>query len=175
MFVDAREIPPETQFDCDVVVIGAGAGGIPAAYEFLRSSHDVILLESGGFHRESKTQALYKGEVVDPAHHGPLDKYRRRSFGGTTTVWGGRCAPYDAIDFERREHVPYSGWPISRQDMDPYYERAHVYCDAGRYTYDASAALPGANSPMIPGLVSDDVSQEKIWRFSLPTNFAKVS
>jgi len=175
MFFDAREIPPQTQLNCDVVVVGAGAGGIAVAHEFLNSSLDVVLLESGGFHFEADTQDLYKGEVLDPAHHGPLDKYRQRCFGGTTTVWGGRCAPFEAIDFERRPHVPHSGWPVSRGDLDPYYERAHVYCDVGRYTYAVAEALPRADAPLLPGFKSDDVLQDKIWRFSLPTNFAKLS
>ena len=175
MILDAREIAPETQLDCDIVIVGAGAGGIPLAHEFLKSSLNVVLLESGGYRCETGTQDLYKGEVLDPAHHGPLDKYRRRCFGGTTTVWGGRCAPFDAIDFERRPHVPHSGWPVSRQDMDPYYERAQAYCEAGRYTYEAAEALPHGDAPMIPGFKSEDVAQEKIWRFSLPSNFAKLS
>src|SRR5947207_4764159 len=175
MLLDARDIPPQTQLDCDIVIVGAGAGGIPLAHEFLGSSLNVILLESGGFHCEPDTQALYKGQVLNPVHHGPLDKYRRRCFGGTTTVWGGRCAPFDAIDFERRPHVPHSGWPVTRQEMDPFYRRAHVYCDAGDYTYEAAEALPHGDEQMIPGLKSQDVAQEKLWRFSLPSNFAKLS
>ena len=95
--------------------------------------------------------------------------------GGTTTVWGGRCAPFDPIDFERRPHVPHSGWPVSRADLDPYYARAHVYCDVGRYTYEVADALPRTDSPLLPGFKSDDVLQDKIWRFSLPSNFAKLS
>ena len=30
-------------------------------------------------------------------------------------------------------------------------------------------------APLLPGFKSDDVLQDKIWRFSLPTNFAKLS
>lgn len=49
---------------------------------------------------------------------------------------GVRYVPLDAIDFEKRDWVPYSGWPISKADLDPYYERAQTACQAGPYTYD---------------------------------------
>ena len=83
--------------------------------------------------------------------HAPLDEYRHRRLGGTTTVWGGRCIPFDKIDFERRDYVPYSGWPITLKDLEPYYPRAQRYCDCGDYAYDVHEAVPGAPPDMIPG------------------------
>jgi choline dehydrogenase-like flavoprotein len=121
---------------------------------------------------DQRTQALYKGEVADAERHGPLDFYRQRRFGGTTTTWGGRCAPFDPMDFERRDHVPDSGWPISRAHLEPYYARAHQYLHLGEFSYDA-ARLPAGRHPMVPGLPSDRVRQDTMWRFSLPTNMAR--
>src|SRR6202035_2397172 len=109
--------------------------------ELLNSRKDIVLLESGGVRCEPRIQDLYKGQVVDPSKHGRLDLYRQRRFGGTTAVWGGRCAPFDDIDFEDRPYVPYSGWPIRKSDLDSYYLRAHQYCDLGAYDYDACSAL----------------------------------
>jgi len=148
---------------------------MPVANELLNSSLDVVVLESGGFGSDAATLDLCRGEVLDPGHHAPLDGYRQRCYGGTTNTWGGRCAPHDPIDFEARPYVPYSGWPITLGDLDPYYERAHVYCDVGQYNYKAAESLPRGNEPLIPGLKSDDVAQDWIWRFSLPSNFAKLS
>jgi choline dehydrogenase-like flavoprotein len=136
---------------------------------------DVLLLESGGTRFERSTQQLYSGEVDDPVHHGPLTQFRRRMFGGTTTVWGGRCSPFDGIDFEKREGVPNSGWPVTREELDPFYGRAHAYTDTGRYCYEVPVALPGAPTELIPGLASDVVLQDRLWRFSLPTNFARAN
>lgn len=48
---------------------------------------------------------------------------------------GVRYVPLDAIDFEQRDWVPYSGWPINKTDLDPYYERAHEVCQIGPYSY----------------------------------------
>lgn len=174
MFIDARNIPAGTQLDCDVVVVGAGAGGMAAAHEFLNSNLNTIILEAGGLRREADTQDLYKGEVLDTAHHGPLDKYRQRRYGGTTTVWGGRCGPNDGIDFEARPYVPHSGWPVTRKEMDQYYKRAHGPLEAGDYTYNVADGLPKPNAQLIPGLQSDEVLQDQFWRFSLPANFAKL-
>src|SRR5262249_45134843 len=86
-----------------------------------------------------------------------------------------RCAPFDPIDFERRDCVPDSGWPISRADLDPYYARAHEYCHLGAYTYRAAEALREEAREMIPGFASEDVRTDFIWRFSLPTDFGKES
>jgi hypothetical protein len=132
----------------------------------------VILLESGSTKLETPIQNLYKGEILDP-NHGALDEQRQRQLGGTTNVWGGRCAPFDAIDFECRDYVPYSGWPITKDELDPYYARAHTYCELGSYQYRVSEALPAPQGEMIPGLISPEVSQEQLWLFSPPTNFRK--
>jgi choline dehydrogenase-like flavoprotein len=173
MITDARRLPPNSIINCDICIIGAGAAGIALASELLHSGKDVVLLEGGGTRLERGMQDLYKGEVVDPDRHGRLELYRQRRFGGTTAVWGGRCAPFDEIDFECRPYLPHSGWPIHKTDLDPYYVRAHEYCDLGTYAYRVSEALPNQPEEMIPGLESSDVHTDRLWRFSLPTNFAK--
>jgi len=173
MLIDARKLIPGTVLDCDICVVGTGAAGMTTAHEFVNRGLKVLVLEAGGTRLESKTQDLYKGEVADRSH-GALDRYRQRRLGGTTVVWGGRCAPFDDVDFERREHVPYSGWPIRKSDLDPYYERAHAYCHLGDYNYSAAESLPNAPAEFIPGFRSDQVDADRLWRFSLPTDFAKA-
>jgi choline dehydrogenase-like flavoprotein len=173
MITDARRLPPDFIISCDICLVGAGAAGIALAKELCGSGKDVVLLESGGTRAASDTQDLYKGEVDNPGQHGRLDLYRQRRFGGTTAVWGGRCAPLDDIDFEPRSYVPHSGWPITRKHLDPYYARAHDYCDLGAYIYEAKDALPHA-SELIPGFKSSEVSTDRLWRFSLPTDFSKA-
>ncbi len=174
MVTDARRLPPDFTIRCDICIVGAGAAGITLAHALRNSGKEVVLLEAGGTRLGSSAQDLYKGEVVDPDRHGPLDLYRQRRFGGTTTVWGGRCAPFDDIDFEARPYVPYSGWPINKTDLDPYYLRAHEYCDLGAYSYDVCAALPHQPAEMVPGFESEDVRTDRLWRFSLPTDFGKA-
>lgn len=168
----ARDIPAGTELECDVLIIGSGAGGITCACELAGSGKQVILLESGGSALDADTQRLAEGEVADSSSHGPLHQYRKRMFGGTTTVWGGRCAPFDGIDFEKRDYVPNSGWPFGPADMEPYYRRAHAYTHTGDYDYSCASSLPDGEKPTIPGLRDDVWLQDRLWRFSLPTNFA---
>jgi len=173
MMIDARQIAPGSTVECDVCVVGAGAAGIAVAHELSRKGRDVALLEGGGLRHEAAAQELYRGEVLDRERHGALDEYRQRRFGGTTTVWGGRCAPFDEIDFEARPYVPYSGWPISRRDLDPFYRRAHEYCELGEYAYTVLEALPGGPPALIAGFRANGVVDDQVWRFSPPTDFGK--
>jgi choline dehydrogenase-like flavoprotein len=163
----------DTTIHCDVCIVGAGAAGITVAHELRHSGRKVVLLESGGIGPQTKIQRLNEGEIVDPAHHGPLTQYRKRRFGGTTTVWGGWCAPFDEIDFESRPYVPSSGWPIELRDLDPYYRRAHDYCELGSYAYDVTLAGLGSYSSMLPRFSSEDVNVNALWRCSPPTNFGR--
>jgi hypothetical protein len=175
MLIDARQLPPDDTLRCDVCIIGGGPAGIAVARELGARGKSVILLESGGLALDAAAEDLNKGEVVDPATHGPLEAYRRRRLGGATTAWGGRCVPFDAIDFERRDWVPNSGWPITKADVDPFTGRAHEYLDLGAHSHEVNEALPPAarSQAMIPGFVSSDVTTDSLYLFSPPTNFGK--
>jgi choline dehydrogenase-like flavoprotein len=49
----------------------------------------------------------------------------------------------DASDFEQRDWVPFSGWPIRRDELVPYYQRAQRLCGLGEFLfYDADAIRP---------------------------------
>ena len=159
----------DTVIDGEVCIVGGGAAGITLAKELSDRFSDIILLESGGINLEADTQDLYKGEILDP-NHGALEEQRQRQLGGTTNVWGGRCATFDALDFESRSYVSYSGWAISKQDLESYYQQAHDYCELGSYTYKVEEAF-GPDTPMIPGWNSEIISTDKLWLFSPPTNF----
>jgi choline dehydrogenase-like flavoprotein len=174
MLLDARSISRDDVIDYDVCIVGAGAAGITLAQELNGSGLRVLLVESGGLRSNKATQDLYAGEVSDPRHHGPLDKYRVRRFGGTTTVWGGWCAPFDASDFLPHPYVPYSGWPIRKPDLDPFYVRAHAYCELGRYDYDVESALPAAPAVSLPPEAARDVVTDKLWLMSRPTDFGRT-
>lgn len=172
VFVDARELPADSEVECDVCIVGAGFAGIALAQELSATPLRIVLLESGGFKRDSRTQDLYRGSTPTPGH-GPLHLYRERRFGGTSHVWGGRCSRFDPIDFETRPWVPHSGWPVGWDEMQPFYERAYEYCDLGRYGGTVEELNdPSMRGPMIGGFDSDALKTDHLWLFSLPTNFA---
>jgi choline dehydrogenase-like flavoprotein len=173
MISDARSIARGTTVEADVCVIGAGAAGITLALELLGSGLRIVLLEAGGTAAEPRTQALYEGEVADASLHSPPDKYRQRRFGGSTTIWGGRCVPFDPVDFEARAWIPRSGWPIRFDDVAAHYAKANAICEAGDCTYDARQAVPGGMRPVLRDFAPVDFTTDGIERFSCPTDFGR--
>jgi choline dehydrogenase-like flavoprotein len=157
-------------------VVGGGAAGITLVLELIRGGHDVVLLEGGGKRRRSSTQATYRGEIESSgldarSVHPPLETVRVKKLGGTTGAWGGRCAPLDPIDFEKRDYVSHSGWPITRESLEPFYRRANAYCEAGEYEYSTSKSLPFADGffPRMDG--EAEITDSKLLRYSRPTDF----
>ncbi|MDQ2798711.1 MAG: GMC family oxidoreductase [Armatimonadota bacterium] len=111
--------------DADLCIIGSGAAGITIAKEFLDSGLKVIVLAGGSRTQTREDQALYNSRIVGLPHPGTHEG-RARTFGGTTTLWGGQALPLDTIDFEPRPWVAHSGWPFARTEIDPYYGRAQA-------------------------------------------------
>jgi len=123
MHADLRQLPPNAEIAADLCIVGAGIAGINIARHFLGSGFRLVLLESGGLDYEPVIQELAAGENRGFGYY-PLQDARLRLFGGTTAIWGGRAAMLDDIDFRARSWVPHSGWPLSPQDLQPWYARA---------------------------------------------------
>ena len=129
MLTDARTLPTGSRRTADVCIIGAGAAGITIALELIGSGLDVVLLESGGREEDPAHQDLAAGESIGrPATtlDSPvrLDQTRLRYFGGTTNHWAGFCRPFAPVDFEVRDHLAVSGWPIGPAELEPFMARA---------------------------------------------------
>lgn len=135
MQLDLRALEPGAEVKVDLCIIGAGIAGISIARRFLGTGVRVALLESGGVDHEAAVQDLAEGENLGFDYY-PLVDSRLRMFGGTTAIWGGRVALLDEIDFVHRPWVPYSGWPISRQVLDPWYQRALAALDLSAHDLD---------------------------------------
>ena len=135
MFLDLRQIPDGTKLEADLCIVGAGAAGITIARQFIGRSTTVLVIESGGLEFDEATQSLYRGAIVGRPYF-DLDVTRLRYFGGSTNHWGGWCAPLHDLDFEARDWVPHSGWPIARRDLEPYYATAQLLVGIGPPIYD---------------------------------------
>ena len=166
MILDANSIDNNARLNADVCIVGAGAAGISLALSMSGHGLDIVLLESGQVDLHAATQSLYDGEVSDEKLHSPPDKYRQRRLGGSTAIWGGRCMPFDAIDFEKRDWVPCSGWPISLDDLLPFYPEANELAEAGRVAYTDKDALGAAVPPLIKGFDRTVVRTNGLERFS---------
>lgn len=168
--IDAREIPDGQRVEADLAIVGAGAAGISIVRALAGTNLHVVLIESGGLDPDPDTQALARGEVVGQSY-AELEHARLRFFGGSTNHWAGFCRPLDRLDFEPREWVAHSGWPIDRQTLAPYYERAAGICQLPggsvleEAKYPVTAALPHLADPRL---------RQGFFRLSPPTRFGGV-
>ena len=147
--VSARSLVAGAEITTDVCVVGGGPAGMTVALELQGRGLQVCLVESGGIHVERDSQALSRGELSGQPYYS-LDRTRYRAFGGSAHRWiSRRMRPLDPLDFEARPGVPHSGWPISRDELDPHYRRAHELLGLGPFDYDA-ASWADEDSPMLP-------------------------
>jgi choline dehydrogenase-like flavoprotein len=154
---------------CDVCIVGAGAAGITIAQALADTRHRVLLLESGGLTPDPATQDLNRGHTRGVGQP-PLEQARLRYFGGTTNHWAGWSAAFPALTFEARPWVPGSGWPISREALEPWYLRAHEVCDLGAWDYGPETW--GRFAEPVEGLAENGAGLALI-QHSKPTRFGE--
>src|SRR5205807_4143544 len=51
---DGRGLTEDLELECDVVVVGSGAGGAALAYELAAKGHAVVIMEEGGYFRRGQ-------------------------------------------------------------------------------------------------------------------------
>lgn len=148
MIIDYLGGSAPTDLEADLCIIGAGAAGIAIARTFIGTSVTVCIVEGGGLSGEEKSQALYEGTSVGCPPFDPGTS-RMRVFGGSCTLWGGGCIPLGRQDMSRRDWVPHSGWPLSYDDLEPYYTSARSYCRIDSHDFaDGSFLGPLARPPL---------------------------
>lgn len=150
-----NSLPNQSVRHYDVCVVGTGPAGMTLALEYIRSSSHtsrVAVLESGypgcgelyrqGFDFACKAtiQTIYQGEVngwIQRSRPHYLVNSRLRYLGGTSNVWGGWCWPLERFDIEERPTRPGAVWPVTYDELLPYYERAQRICELGTIAYDS--------------------------------------
>jgi hypothetical protein len=156
----------ESVVETDVCVVGAGPAGITLALSLADRGRDVTLLEAGGL-APPGPEGLdpYNGSVTGRDY--PLQASRLRYFGGTTGHWGGWSRPMDAVDFAAKPHIPFTGWPLARSDLDPWYAEAHKWLEIEASDYFENSDPPFSERllPARHGLTT------RYFRFSPPTRY----
>lgn len=145
MIRNGRDVASGTRLATQVCIIGSGPAGITTALYLERAGYEVILIDGSRDHGPMLEDSwpdkvlLYNGDaaglfatnepeflVLPNAGNQRGAWERERIYGGTSTHWGGQSRPLDPVTFEERPGFP--GWPIGRDDLDPYYAEASRLC-----------------------------------------------
>lgn len=152
MILDLNQAPPpEGPFD--VIVIGGGTVALLLAVLLERQGQSVLVLESGGGSFEAAAQELNEAEVIGRPHAG-VSVARGRSLGGTSNLWGGQLTLFVPSDFQARPGVSDQPWPISYEDLLPWYDavaKELQLADVLDDTHPQAQKLFGGEYPSIPG------------------------
>lgn len=153
---------PEGPLPYDLCVVGAGPAGLSLALEAASRGLLVLVLDAGHANPAESPPDWSGSERVHPAHHAPLELATHAGLAGTTWLWGGRCVPYEAIDFEARPQVPQARWPLSEADVAPWYPAAARYVGCGTAEFRRSLPPEAADSA-VSRLSAFDLTQIERW------------
>lgn len=122
----------------DVCVVGAGVAGLTLAHQLINTGLSVVVVEGGQWEPDAAAQDLARAEFDAPHYtRDAVFAGRRRQFGGTANAWThvtkpgsgrvyARSLPGEDIDFETKSWQQVSGWPITAEDLAPWYDRAQL-------------------------------------------------
>lgn len=155
MKTDTGTAPDGNTVETDVCIVGAGPAGLSLAESLSRRGRTCTLLESATAADPAESE-LNAGATRGDAY--PDLKYSRgRGPGGTAALWNSwfenaryaKYVPLDPIDFEAREDIPDSGWPFSRDALEPFYRQAHELLGLGAFDYEGTSCS-GDSTPLLP-------------------------
>lgn len=124
-----HDIHGDTVLDCDVVVIGSGAGGATVAAELAEAGFDVLVVEEGSYYEtrdftadtSAMVRQLYRDGGATMALGSPPILFQEgRAVGGSTVINGGMSwrTPDKILD-----RWTQAGLGTSPKEMEPYFER----------------------------------------------------
>ena len=134
------EITGDTELECDVVVVGSGAGGGTAAGVLAAAGLDVVVVEAGGYYSEedfdgaelSGYARLYLGGGGIATPNGSIGLLAGSCLGGGTTVNYTWCfRPPDHVRREWQERFGLDDWAGTDFDdsLDAVWDRIRVNPD----------------------------------------------
>ncbi|MDB2407370.1 GMC family oxidoreductase [Jannaschia sp.] len=122
---DAERITP------DICIVGAGPAALSLAHGLTGQGLRILMLPGGGRTATARAQDGYWGRQSGTQNES-LTHARFRLLGGSGTRWSGLCRRLDPEDFTPKADQPWSGWPIDRATLDPFYETAERLLDVSQ-------------------------------------------
>ena len=118
----------QDKIQASICIIGGGPAAITAGKLLAEKGIDVVALESGDTNYTVEAQNLNagvtEGSFLKKPNPDYLSKARLRYLGGTANHWEGWTRPFDSIDFQTREWISESGWPIEYDEFRKYFDKA---------------------------------------------------
>jgi GMC oxidoreductase/FAD dependent oxidoreductase len=173
MIEDLGALSEHMDVEAELAVVGAGPAGIVVALEAAQHGISVVVLESGDRTFDPSVQELSEAAEWDHHRHAALSLSMRRQVGGTSNIWGGRCVPFDPVDFASRPYLGVPAWPVGYEEIQGYFQRACDWMVCGRAVFDKTQ-VPNLPDATVPGFVDGGVLGSSLERWSLPTNFGRV-
>ena len=155
-----------SEMQYDVIIIGSGAGGGTMARALAASGKRILLLERGGFLPKERENWDTKSVFVDKRyqahetwqHNGTAFRPEIHYWvGGNTKMFGAAMFRLRESDFGEIRHAGGTSpaWPISYNDLEPYYARAErLYSVHGQRGIDPNE--PPSSGPYPFGPVPHD-------------------
>jgi choline dehydrogenase-like flavoprotein len=154
-------------YDCDVIVVGGGAGGGTFAYACARAGKRVLVLERGRAPGpedrtlDERTTLIDKQPYDDrpvSVNGAPRRLYMGGVLGGGSSLYGAALLRPSRDDFHPGRHygdrLPRAvwDWPIGYDTLEPFFSEAEqLYAVAGSVSDDFSPLeKPGAGYPQEP-------------------------
>ncbi len=130
MYLSDEHLKDAAAVEWDVIVVGAGAVGLIVSVSLAREGRRVLVLESGG-KVAGEAAGLNEVSLTGRPHLGATNG-RGRVVGGTTTMWGGQLTRFVPYDFDAREILSDSTWPLRYDDVAAHYEEVAQMLDLDR-------------------------------------------
>jgi choline dehydrogenase-like flavoprotein len=120
----------DLEMECEVVVVGTGAGGAACAYELASRGRAVLMLEEGRYHRRDSftsrasqmTRMLYRDRGLTIAlGNANIPLWAGRAVGGSTVINSGTCYRASERVFQKWRGEGLEDF--SSEALAPYYER----------------------------------------------------
>lgn len=109
----------------DVCIVGSGPAGMSLVSKFFNTDIKVVILESGKNTDSEMHSKLNEALSIGEREIDALNS-RIRKYGGASQLWAGTSAPFSINDFIDRPEVNIKAWPISIDEITPYYKQASI-------------------------------------------------
>ncbi len=144
MIKEFKDYTGDITEECDVCVIGSGAGGAVVAKEISEKGFNVVLLEEGGNHPQKKlnskpldslTKMWRDGGLTGTLGKVPISVTLGKGIGGTTAVNSATCfrTPDKILKFWRDK---FNLTNMSPEVMNPYFEKVEKEINATELSWD---------------------------------------